>query len=171
MIAASGHKVRRPTGACCNRSPLRASGPTGAEQIAEAKRLLGGEVFFALEHAPARLLQERLVSVGCQLARLGGANLIQGLVHFRDDVEAVQNMQGQGTLLADHLQVGLPHIGADKQNLGSHLLADDGKEALEGFDGAFLANPQQVSESLVDLVTSVRYLWPLAYWISSTPIA
>jgi hypothetical protein len=98
-----------------------------AEQIAEAELLLGGEILLALEHAPARLLQQRLVSVARQSARFGGTNLIQGLVHLGDDVEAVQNMQGQGTLLADHLQVGLPHIGADKQNPGSHLLAHDGK--------------------------------------------
>ena len=31
-----------------------------AEQIAQAELLLGGEILLALEHAPARLLQQRL---------------------------------------------------------------------------------------------------------------
>ncbi len=34
----------------------------------------------------------------------------------------------------------------------SELLSDDGEETLEGFDGAFLADPEQSGEPLVDLV-------------------
>src|ERR1022692_4763154 len=75
----------------------RVAGPELAEvlteQIAEAELLLGGEILLALEHAPARLLQQRLVSVARQPARFAGTNLIQSLVHLGDDVEAVQNMQ------------------------------------------------------------------------------
>src|ERR1017187_1489637 len=66
-----------------------------AEQIAEAELLLGGEILLALEHAPARLLQQRLVSVARQPARFAGTNLIQSLVHLGDDVEAVQNMRSE----------------------------------------------------------------------------
>src|SRR5208283_3937493 len=125
-----------------------------AKQIAEAELLLGGEILLALEHAPARLFQQWGMSVACQPARFGGTNLIQGLVHLGDDVEAVQDMQGQGTLLADHVQVGLPHIGADKQNPGSHLLAPDGKEALEGFYGAFQRTLLQANvDDIFDRVT------------------
>jgi len=86
------------------------------------------------------------------LARLGGADFIQGLIHLGDDVEAIEDVQRLGAFLADHVQVGLPHIGADRLALGSQLLSDDGEESLEGFEGAFLANPEQAGESLVDLV-------------------
>src|SRR5580658_2519155 len=129
-----------------------------AEQIAEAELLLGSEILLALEHAPARLLQQRRMSIARQPARFSGTNLIQGLVHFGGDVEAVQDMQGQGTLVPNHVQIGLPHIRADKQNPGSHLLTDDGEEALKRFDGAFLADPQQANESRVDLVDQGQVL-------------
>ena len=38
------------------------------------------------------------------------------------------------------------------------MVADDGKEALEGFDGAFLADPQQAGNSRVDLVDQRQVL-------------
>src|ERR1022692_4996127 len=50
-----------------------------AEQIAEAELLLGGEILLALEHAPARLLQQRLGSVAGPPPRFAGTNLIHGL--------------------------------------------------------------------------------------------
>jgi len=43
-------------------------------------------------------------------ARFLGADLVERLVHFRDDMEAVENVQGVGTFLTDNLQVGLPHV-------------------------------------------------------------
>ncbi len=67
-------------------------------------------------------------------------------------MEAVEDVQRLGAFLADHIQIGLPHVGTDKLNLRSELLADDGKETLERFDGAFLANPEQAGHSRVDLV-------------------
>src|SRR5271167_4743323 len=86
------------------------------------------------------------------LAGLSGADLIQRLIHLGDDVEAVEDMQGLGTFLADHIQVGSPHIRTDELDLRSELLSDDGEETLEGFEGAFLADPEQAGEPLVDLV-------------------
>src|SRR5216684_1534333 len=99
-----------------------------AKQIAQTEPLLSGEILFALEHAPTRL------------------------IHLGDDVEAVEDVQRLGTFLTDHVQVRLPHVRANKLDLGSELLSDDGEETLEGFEGAFLANPKQAGEPLVDLV-------------------
>jgi hypothetical protein len=79
--------------------------------------------------------------------------------------------RAQGTLLWDHIQVGLPHIGANKQNPGSHLLAHDGKETLEGFEGAFLADSQQSSESLVDLVDQRQICRPWRIGFPAMPMA
>jgi hypothetical protein len=39
---------------------------------------------------------------------VAGADLVQRLVHYGHDVEAVEDVQRLGTLLADHIQVGLP---------------------------------------------------------------
>src|SRR5664280_2825182 len=95
------------------------------------------------------------------LEMLGGADLIQRFIHLGDDVEAVEDMQRLGTFLANHIQVGLPHIRADELDLRSELLSDDGEETLEGFDGAFLADPEQAGDPLVDLVDQgiTRLLW------------
>ena len=60
--------------------------------------------------------------------------------------------------LADHVQVRLPHIRTDELDLRSKLVADNGEEALEGFDGAFLADPEQAGEPLVDLVDQGQVL-------------
>jgi len=43
-------------------------------------------------------------------ARFSGADFVEGFVHFRDDMETIENMQGLGTFLADDLQVGFPHV-------------------------------------------------------------
>src|SRR5271165_596949 len=67
-------------------------------------------------------------------------------------------MQRLGTFLADHIQVGLPHIGADELDLRRELLTDDGEETLKGFDGTFLADPEQAGEPLVDLVDQGQVL-------------
>jgi hypothetical protein len=86
------------------------------------------------------------------LPGFSGADLIQRLIHLGDNVEAVEDVQRLGTPLADHVQVGLPHVGADKLDLRRQLFSDDGEETLEGCNGAFLADPKQAGEPLVDLV-------------------
>jgi hypothetical protein len=67
-------------------------------------------------------------------------------------VEAVEDVQRLGTVPADHVQVGLPHIRADEFDLSSEFFPHEGEETLEGFDGAFPADPQQADDPLVDLV-------------------
>jgi len=56
-------------------------------------------------------------------------------------VEAVEDVQRLGALLADDLQVGLPHIGADELNLQGQVFSDGREEALERFDGFARARP------------------------------
>src|SRR5271169_3671469 len=81
-----------------------------AEEIAEADLLLRSEIFPALEYAPARLRQKRRVTVLSHPSRFGGADLVEGLVQFGDDVKAIENVEGLGAFCADHIQVGLPHV-------------------------------------------------------------
>ena len=67
-------------------------------------------------------------------------------------------MQGVDALLADDVQVRLPHIRANEQNLSRHLLADHPEEALERFDGALLADPQQPNTFAIDLIDQRQIL-------------
>src|SRR5215471_13107117 len=81
-----------------------------------------------------------------------GTNLVKGFVHVGDDMKAVEDMQGLGALLADELQIGLPHVRADKSNLRDNFLAHGGEESLKGFDGALLAYPEQAGHADIDLI-------------------
>src|ERR1700732_3308731 len=93
--------------------------------------LLGSEILFALEHTPAGFLQQRLVAVLGHLSGFGGTDLIQRLIHLGHDMKTIQNMQRLRTFVADHIQVGLPHIGANKFDARSEWISDDGEETLE----------------------------------------
>src|SRR5438132_544491 len=46
-------------------------------------------------------------------------------------MKAVEDMQRLGTFLADHVQVGLPHVRADKLDLRSQLLSDAAVSAMD----------------------------------------
>jgi len=96
-------------------------------------------------------------------AGLGGAHFVQRLVHFGDDVEAIQDVQRLGTVATDHIQVGLPHIRADELDLRRQFFSNEGEESLEGLDGAFLADPQQTDDPLVDLVDQCQV--PVAFGV------
>src|ERR1700690_2149877 len=86
------------------------------------------------------------------LAGLSGADVVQRLVHFGDDVEAVQDVQRLGTVAADYIQVGLPHIRAHELDVRRQFFSNEGEKLLEGYDGALPADPQQTGNALVDLV-------------------
>ena len=44
------------------------------------------------------------------LPRFGDADLVQRLVHLGNHVETVQDVERLRGFLADHVQVGLPHV-------------------------------------------------------------
>jgi len=54
-------------------------------------------------------------------------------------MEPIKDVQGLGALFPDHLEIGLPHVGTDKDNLRGDFVADDREESLKGLDGSFLA--------------------------------
>src|ERR1022692_2432416 len=123
-----------------------------AQQIAQTDLLLRSEILLALQDAPAGFFQQRLMAFLCHLAGLGGADVVQRLVHLGDHVDAVQDVQRLRTIVADHIQVGLPHIRAHELDLCSQFFSNEGEKLLEGFLGAFPADPQQADDALVDLV-------------------
>ena len=74
----------------------------------------------------------------------------------------IEDIEGLRTLLADHPQIWFPHVRADELDLRRYLRADHGKEFLEGFDGPFLANPQQPGTAPVDLIHQGQIFVPFA---------
>ena len=81
------------------------------------------------------------MAVLSHLAGLGGADLVQGLVHLGDHVETVQDAQRLGAVVADHIQVGLPHIRAHELDLRRQFFSHEGEKLLERFLGTFPADP------------------------------
>ncbi len=61
------------------------------QQIAQPEALRAAEIGLALEHAPSGLVQDRLVAVLRQPPSLGGAHIVEGVVHLGDYVEAVED--------------------------------------------------------------------------------
>ena len=60
--------------------------------------------------------------------------------------------------LADDLQIGLPHVGADEYDFGNYFLAHGGEESLEGFEGSLLTHPEQAGDADIDLVDQRQVL-------------
>src|SRR5437763_6138185 len=75
-------------------------------------------------------------------------------------METVEDMEGIGALFPDNFQIRLPHVGADEYDFRSHFVADDREEALEGFDRAFPAHPEQTRDAEIDLVNQRQILVP-----------
>src|SRR4051794_35638898 len=73
-------------------------------------------------------------------------------------MEAIKNMKSLGALLADDLQIGLPHIGTDEDDLRGHFVADHGEESLKGSDRSFFSYPKQARNVEVDLINQRQVL-------------
>ena len=75
------------------------------------------------EDAPARLVQQGFMAVLFHFASLNGPHVVEGCIHFGDEVKAVEDVQGLGTIPPNHLEVGLPHVRADELDFGGELFA------------------------------------------------
>src|SRR5450432_747918 len=69
-------------------------------------------------------------------------------------------MESLGALLADDLQIRLPHVGADECDLRSQFVAYDSEESLKGLDGSFPSDPKQTGDAEIDLVNQRQILVP-----------
>ena len=135
---------------------LEQVGPDGAqvqlEQVGQLGLLRLAEVLGAFEQQPAAALEEGQLALLLEFAGLGGAHLVDHLAELAGDMEAVEHVQGLPGALADHGQVGLPHVGADHPQGRGAVGAEPLEEALEGLDLALLADPQQAAAAGVELV-------------------
>ena len=65
------------------------------------------EIGFALEDAPAGLVEERFIAVLGHLAALGGAHVVEGFIHLGDDVKTVEDVECLQAFVANHAEIGL----------------------------------------------------------------
>ena len=133
-----------------------------AEQLFESPLLGGGEILGALQEAPAGLLQHRLAALAGQCPRLLGAHVVQGVIHLGDDVKPIQDVDGLGTALPDHADIGPPHVRADEFDARAGLRPQHGEEPLEGLHGALLTHPQETHHAGLDLVDQGQIFVPPA---------
>ncbi len=135
---------------------LEEIGPHGLEitmkQIGELFVLLGSEVLSSFEETVASPFQERLKAPLFERFGLVLAHLIDGLVEFLGDVEAVENVQGVGQFFGDDLEVGLPHIAAYDLDVLAALPAQAAEDLEQGLGGTAFANEEQALETVIDLV-------------------
>src|ERR1039457_3969420 len=109
-----------------------------AEQFARPEALFDLQILVAHQQHPARFLQHGTGTFGGHAARFAGVDLIESFVHLSHDVEPVEDVQSLGAFFADELQVRLPHVGADENDLRGDFFTDDGEKSLERFGGSFL---------------------------------
>ena len=76
-------------------------------------------------------------------------------------MEAVEDVQRFGAVLADKLQVRFPHVRTDEADVGNDLLAHSAEESLEGLDCPLFAYPQQPREANIDLIDQRQIFVPL----------
>src|ERR1700723_2895124 len=129
-----------------------------AEHVAQPESLIAGKVVFAFEQEPAGFLQYRLITIAIHASRFSGADIVESIVHFRDDMEAVEDVEGLRAFLTNDLQIWLPHVRADKQDFRRQFVSDQGEESLKRFDGSFLADPEQTSHPEIDLINQRQVL-------------
>jgi hypothetical protein len=129
-----------------------------AKKITEFDFLLRCQILRSLQKTPAGMSKDGVPAFVLQLTSLLSANLINCLVHMHDDMKTVQEMNGLAGFLGDDLEVRLPHIAADKEQLRRPLFAEGSEKAQQGFDGSVLPHPQQSPAFAIDLVDDRQVL-------------
>ena len=73
-------------------------------------------------------------------------------------MEAVENVQRLAAPLANDLQIGLPHVGADENDLRGDFVADDFEEPLKRLDRSLPSDPEQARDAEIDLINQRQIL-------------
>ena len=74
------------------------------------------------------------------------------LAHIRTKTRELWKVPPAAFSLPNHLEVGLPHVGADELDFGGEFFAQHHEESLESFYGSFLAHPEHPGGTSVDLI-------------------
>src|SRR5258708_34785937 len=107
------------------------------------------------------MLEQRPMPLLLDTSRFSVSDLVDRLVEHRHDVEAIQDVNRTWRLLFDHLQIGLPHVAANKANVGRAFFSQHAEKPQKRLGRPILANPQQALATLVDLAYQSQELVPL----------
>ena len=123
-----------------------------AQELGKLDLLALGEVLRTLQQAVAHAFEMWLITVGFEALGLLGADLSDGLVHVRHDVEAVEHMDGFRRLESNHVEVRFPHVRADEPEAGAILRAKESEELEQRRHRTILAHPEQPADAPVDQI-------------------
>src|SRR5215218_2443600 len=94
--------------------PSAPGGQLAAQQSVEPLFGSASDSAPAPEQAPAHPLQFLATGMPAQLTALASPHLVYGFVQVHANVKAIEHVQSLGSVAGDDVQVGSPHIGADK---------------------------------------------------------
>jgi len=121
----------------------------GADLLFEHLLVFRGPTLRGFQHRKAGVAQIA-PGLGIGVASKLPADLGDRVVEMAHDVEAVENDARLRCLLAQHDQVRLPHVGADRLELSRSLRPQASEEAQQGLDLAVLARPHDPAAEVVD---------------------
>src|ERR1035441_8318080 len=92
---------------------------------------------------------------------------------MQGNVEPIQNVQRLADLGGQYIQIGLPHVAADKLQSAHHPRPQGFQSLTQRGLGSSPPHPQQSATVAIDLINHRQKLicfFALTQWISSTPM-
>src|SRR5690606_21466076 len=132
-----------------------------SQQLAKTTPLLASEVGPTLHEYPSGMLERHIVSRLPELASLGAANLIDGVVAELRNVEPVENVNRLAGTASHGADERLPHVADYELKFRGVLRTEPVEERAERLGGPIASNPEQSSATLVQLIDQGEVLVPL----------
>jgi len=132
--------------------PRSGGGQFGVQEAVEFLLGSAADAAAAAQQCPAHVLELGGLGTTAQSVALGAAHLVNGLVEVRGDVKAVEDVERVTRLGGDDLEVGLPHVAADKTQAADDFRSEGGQPPAQGRLGAARPNPKQTAAVAVDLI-------------------
>ncbi|MDD2710991.1 MAG: hypothetical protein PHV34_23690 [Verrucomicrobiae bacterium] len=123
-----------------------------AQELTQGYAQAPAEIFPAFKQCPTQVDQQGFAASPAHGGGFFPAGGIDGFIELLVDVKAIQNVDRMGNFFGDNLQVGLPHIRADKTQTVHEIRTQFAETSQQSGFGAFFTHPKQTTASRVDLV-------------------
>lgn len=131
-------------------------GPTGRQLAADDLVQLGSGLAThpaaPPQELPAHFLESLRPGLALQPGRFRPAHVVHRLVQVPGDMKAIQDMQRVPDVPGDHVEVGLPHVAANKPQALDYVRTEGVQAAAQTGLRAAGAEPQQTPTMPVDLI-------------------
>src|SRR5215470_2157737 len=134
-------------------------GRVPAHQGGKTLPFVGPQVPRVLEQQKAGALKRGLLQPA-QTVHLTTPDFIEGPVQMLHQMKAVEENLSVGSVVADGLEISLPHIQADHSDGGRATSPELGEEAGQGLLGSILAHPKQ--DAAFQVIDHGEIMMPLA---------